>query len=371
MIPVRSPLIFLLLSLSAMLASAYQLSIKVTVTEDTLAVGSNVSLVTDGVEIAAGRTGDDGIVKFNVSNGSYFALLKSTLYPLQVSLVRVAGDTSVVLTKRQLISYATAYGQIAGPSDFSDASVAAFRNNLVEKRVSPDENGYYMMSFLPDGAYDMKFEAPGYGTATKREYLSLGGFTEVNAKLEKMRPPPEPATELSAPQIAPLSSLIEVALTKGGAPLAGETIIAETPAGKFELVTDPQGKAAVNAAQSGLYRFTFGALSAMTSVPPGEKENGQPSPAPSPTPSPSPAQPPAPAPAQQEPSQKSAFFAAAALFFLLLFVGLLALLVWMKLVSPALAKAKEEEVNGLREQVKQEHPPAHAKHRKKAHHGKK
>jgi len=89
----KSLLILALFALCA-LSFAYTLSIKVTVTQDTLSVGSNVSLETQGVEIASGRTGNDGTVNFSVSNGSYFAILKSTIYPKQVTLLEVNGDTA-------------------------------------------------------------------------------------------------------------------------------------------------------------------------------------------------------------------------------------------------------------------------------------
>ena len=50
----RKIMFLLLLSFLAGFALAYTLSIKVTVTEDTLSVGANVSLVTGGVEVASG-----------------------------------------------------------------------------------------------------------------------------------------------------------------------------------------------------------------------------------------------------------------------------------------------------------------------------
>jgi len=359
----------LLALLLASAASAYTLSIKVTLTEDTLAVGSNVSIETAGVELASGRTGSDGIVKFNVSNGSYFVLLKSAIYPLQVSLIRVSGNTDITLTKRQSISYATAYGRITGPQDFSGASVAAYREGLVEKRVSCcgadfTRDGYYMLSFLPGGSYEVKFEAPEFEEFTAKEYLQQGEFLEVNARLEKAAKPPEPQPELSAPASAQLSSPIEVRLSKVGAPLANETIIAETPAGKSELVTDSEGRAAINAAQSGLYSFTYKTLVAMTSVPPAEaKVEGKQEPVLIP-----PAQEPQTpqVPQQQEPPSGRELLEASALFFILLLVCILALLVWAKLVSPALARAKEKEVERLREEAKQEFPSSrHAKRRKK------
>jgi len=356
---------FALLSVLFLLSisSAYTLTIKVTVTQDTLSVGSNVSLVTNGIELASGRTGSDGMVNFSVSNGSYFALLKSSIYPLQVSLIEVRGDTSVTLTKRQLISYASAYGQISGPQSFSNASVTAFQDGQVAKRISPNADGYYVLSFIPDGTYDLSFEAPDYEKGTARQYLPQGEFTEVNMRLQKVKPTPEPEPTLSAPAQVQQSEIIEVALSKGGSPLSGETIIAETPAGKVELTTDPQGKAAIGAAQPGLYRFTFSTLSASTTVPAKEvvappKQQPQ-----EPVEIPAPPVAPLPAPAPEQPLSGRALFAAIALFFILLFVGLLALLVWMKFISPSLAKAKAKEEKELREQVKHEHPPAHKKAR--------
>ena len=368
----RSSFVLLALLFLFSVSSAYTLTIKVTVTQDTLSVGSNVSLVTNGIELASGRTGADGMVNFSVSNGSYFALLKSTIYPLQVSLIEVRGDTQVTLTKRQLISYASAYGQITGPTEFSNASVTAFREGQVAKRISPNSDGYYIMSFLPDGMYDLSFEAPFYEKGTVRQSLAQGEFTEVNIKLAKVMVAPEPEPTLVAPVQVQQSEIIEVALSKGGKPLSGETIIAETPAGKVELTTDARGLAAIGAAQSGLYRFTFGTLSASTTVPPAAKANATKEETPQ-----EPVEIPAPlggssqpaAPPEGSPLQGRALFAAIALFFILLFVGLLALLVWMKFISPSLAKAKAAEAAQMKEQAKQMHP--RQQHHAKKHHGKK
>lgn len=369
---VRKSLVLLFLALSLSAAYAYQLAITVTVTQGTLSIGSNVSLVTNGVEIAAGRTGADGIVRFNASNGSYFAVLKSSIYPTQVSLIEVSGDTEVTLTKRQMISYASAYGQIMGPENFSGASVSAFQNGLVAKRVEPNAHGYYVLSFIPDGTYDMVFEVPEYGKNTERAYLGLGEFTEVNSKMAKPAPEPEPLPVLTAPQQVQQSTTIEVQLSKGGVPLSGETVIAETPSGKVELTTDLQGKAALNAAQSGLYRFTFGELSASTMVPPKEAEKPA-APQPAQPAAPSPSQPAA--PAQPEQLKGSELLAAAALFFILLLAGLLALVVWVKAVAPALAKKAEAPGQDRRQAESHKHNQAHstksAEHRKAAHHRKK
>ncbi|MCX6772254.1 MAG: carboxypeptidase-like regulatory domain-containing protein [Candidatus Micrarchaeota archaeon] len=354
---------------------AYQLSIKVTVTQDTLSVGSNVSLETSGVEIAAGRTGDDGIVKFNVSNGSYFAILKSTLYPKQVTLIEVNGDTAVTLTKRQQISYATAYGQIIGPTDFSNATISAMQNNRVQKKVTSDSNGYYVLSLygLPDGAYDIVFEAPGYDKISSHEYLPLSEFVEVNAKMSATAVPVELEPVLFAPAQVQQSSFVEISLTKGGSPLVGEIVAVDTPAGKINLPpTDSSGKAGINAAQSGLYVFTYGKLSSSTAVLP--KQAPAPVPAPTPVPTVTP-QLPVPAPSQQPNEQGgSVILAGATLFFILLLVGLLILIVWVKAIAPALAKKKHAHHETHPEHAHSEthkHEQHGATHKKAAPHKKK
>ena len=279
-----------------------------------------------------------------MSNGSYFAVLKSTIYPTQATLISVAGDTSITLTKRPQISYATAYGEIFGPADFSNASVAAYQNNVLQKLGKTDSNGYYILTYLPEGQYDLVFDVPGFGNATVHAYLPLADFTEVDANIARAAPiAPAPAASepsLSSPPQVQQSSIITVTLTKGGSPLAGETIIAVTPAGKTELSTDSQGTARINAAQSGIYMFTYGKLSSSTVVPPPSATPAQPS-VPSQPSAPEAPQPQSSSPAA--PSGASVIIAAVALFCILLFVGFVVLLVWAKIVSPALSKEKRRE----------------------------
>ena len=363
----KSLLILALFALCA-LSFAYTLSIKVTVTQDTLSVGSNVSLETQGVEIASGRTGNDGTVNFSVSNGSYFAILKSTIYPKQVTLLEVNGDTAVTLTKRQQISYASAYGQIFGSTNFSGASVSATQNGRIYKQVSPDSKGFYMLSLygLPDGTYDLVFEVPGYDKVTERAVLPMSEFIEVNAQMSVAAPPVEAQPIMTAPQQVQQSTLIEVLLTKENLPLAGEIVMVETPAGKTNLTTDSSGKASINAAQSGLYTFTFGSLTASTTVLPKQQ-----APAPVEPPAPAITPPPiVPVPAPQMAQQgNTIIFAGLALFFMLLFVGLLVLLIWVKAVAPALAKKKHAAAKEHAHHAA--HSEAHKHEHKKASHHKK
>lgn len=189
MIVKKQLFLFALLALACAL-SAYTLSVMVTITDNSPSVGSNVSLETSGVTIAAGQTGNDGIIRFNVSNGTYFAVLTSTIYPKQVSLVTVAGDTQVTLTKRQLISYATAYGEIFGPKDFSNATVTAYQGGVSQGKAAANAQGYYLLSYLSEGQYDLFFSVPGFGNATQSVYLPLSDFTEVNANVAKPAAPP-------------------------------------------------------------------------------------------------------------------------------------------------------------------------------------
>ena len=378
-VPVKNSLVILTLFLLAAASFAYQLSIKVTVTQDTLSVGSNVSLETSGVEIASGRTGDDGIVTFNVSNGSYFAILKSTIYPQQVTLIEVNGDTAVTLTKRQQISYATAYGQITGPADFSNVTISAVQNDRVQKKATPNSNGYYSLALygLPDGAYDIVFEAPGFDKVTEREYLSSSEFTEVNAQMSPTPVIAPPEQILTAPQQVQQSSLIEISLTKGSSPMAGETVTVQTPAGKTSITTDSGGKASINAAQSGLYAFTYGNLTASTAVLP--KQAIAPTPVPAPATTITPPSP-TPAPASPQPAEQggSVILAGATLFVILLLIGLLVLLVWVKVVAPALAKKKHAHGEHAHHEAHAEHAhhemhkrEEHAQHEHKKHHKKK
>lgn len=262
----KAALLAILLALFLPLVSAYQLGVSVSVSEGTAGVGTNVSLVTGGVVLSEKKAGLDGKAKFDVNSGSYFVLLRRYSYPLHVSLVEVGGDLNISLSMRQLISYASAYGQISGPSDFSNASVVAYSGGEVAKRVAVDRHGSYMLSYLPEGNYDLAFESPGFEAKRLQVFLPLSDFVEVNAELTKPLPAQEPATVLAAPGQAQQFSAIEAALTKGGLPLAGVLVAASTPSGSVSLTTDASGKVRINAALPGSYTFTYGNLSATSIV---------------------------------------------------------------------------------------------------------
>lgn len=265
---VRAAGLFVLFALFVSAAYASQLAVKVTVTQDTLAVGTNVSLVTGGVVLAMQKAGLDGIALFNVTDGSYFVVIPpSSIYPKYVSLVRVNGNANITLTKWMPSpgSPANAYGQIFGPSDFSNASVAVHSNGLVAKKVSPNKDGFYALS-AQEGNYELSFSVPGFELQKKQVFLPSADYMEINPTLVKTELAPEPVLLLAAPGKAELKSVIEVALTRGGAPLAGGQINVETPSGKVLLSTGSDGKARINAAEAGAYRFSYANLSAVTAV---------------------------------------------------------------------------------------------------------
>ncbi len=257
---------FALFALLLSCAAAEQLYIKVTVTEGTLAVGTDVSIVSEGVTLVSTEADLDGVASFNLTNGSYFALLERYPYPLHVSLVEVAGKTNITLTMRQLVSYASAYGQITGPADFGNTTITAYKDGLIEKKIGPDKHGYYILSFLPEGSYELEFESPGFEKGAKPVFLQQAGFKEVNVKLEQEQQEPESVPEISSPSQAQQYSLIEVVLAKGTEPIAGQTITATAPSGTTTLQTDEQGKAHINAAEPGIYEFIYDNLTSSTEV---------------------------------------------------------------------------------------------------------
>ncbi len=265
---VRAARLFILFALFVSAAYASELAVKVTVTQDTLAVGTNVSLVTGGVALAMQKAGLDGIALFNVTDGSYFVVIPpSSIYPKYVSLVRVNGNTNITLTKWMPSpgSPANAYGQIFGPTDFSNASVVAHSSGRVAKKVAPNKDGFFALS-IQEGNYELSFSVPGFEQQKKQVFLPSADYVEVNPTLVKTGLAPEPVLSLVAPGKAELKSVIEVALTRGASPLAGEQINVETPSGKVSISTGSDGKARVNAAEAGAYKFLYANLSAVTAV---------------------------------------------------------------------------------------------------------
>jgi hypothetical protein len=137
-------------------------------------------------------------------------------------------------------------------------------------KVQTDWYGCYMLQYLPQGTYDVVFESKGYEKKNMSISIDELGFNEIDAELSventgQPQPPSKP--EISAPKLAAQGSVIEVELTDGGIAISGKAVSVQTPAGAITAITDSNGKAKVNAAQSGSYVFTYGDVSATVSVP--------------------------------------------------------------------------------------------------------
>jgi hypothetical protein len=210
---------------------------------------------------------------------------------------------------RQFISYASVYGIVNGPPDFSKTSVSAFSGGAIEDRAAPNKAGYYMLSFLPGGEHTIVFESPGFANKSVRAFLAESTFTEMNVALERPGPAaPEGPLELSAPSQVAEKTIIEVFLSQGGVPLAGKAIAVTAPSGQITIQTDEFGKARINAAEGGSYTFAYGGTSTITEVP--VRPAPQPPAAAAPEPSAQQASPPEPSP--QQPSSGSGAIATAA-----------------------------------------------------------
>lgn len=262
-----SILITLLLLLLLPLSQASVLSVKVVVDQDTPSIGASVSLMTGGIELSTQKADQNGMVRFNASDGTYFiSVAKSSIYPQYVVLKEISGDTAITVVRRQLINYASVYGQITGPANFSNTAITAYSNGQITKRAFANKDGFYMMSFLPDGTYELRFESPGFENTSVQALLPSSMFTPIYMALKAPVPPAEPEVALSAPYQVQQFSPIEILLTRGGLPFAGQEISVSTPSGKITATTDSQGIARVNAAEGGSYSFSFGNLSSSTAV---------------------------------------------------------------------------------------------------------
>ncbi len=256
-------MLFALFSASAF---AYDVVIKVTVSQDTLAIGTNITIVKDGTLLYNARADGNGVASFSLDAGSYFVYLDRGGYSRHVNLLEVSKSDNITYTMRQLISYASAYGQVTGPADFSTASVAAYANGNIAKRTTPNKDGYYLMSYIPEGEYALVFDAQGYVEKNVSATLLQSQFSEVNVKLDKTPVAPDAPATIAVPTAAQKQSVIEILIAKGGLPLSGQVVAVKTPAGNFEVITGADGKAHVNAASPGEYVFTYGNLTSKTIV---------------------------------------------------------------------------------------------------------
>jgi len=325
---VKNAALFVLMILISSQLSAYSLAVKVTVSQDTLAVGTNVSLVHEGVEVANAKTSVNGTAIFDVAGGSYFIQLRRYPYPLHVSLIQVEKDTAITLTMRELVSYANAYGQVSGPTDFANSTVTAYSGGQVAKRITsekngyPDKNGYYILSFIPEGNYKMEFTVPGFEQKAVDVFLPSSDFVEVNAKLAKIEPKPEPKVSLSSLPSVVQHSIISLRLMNGDEPLSGHNVTVQTPSGDVILTTSADGTLSINAAEAGKYVFTYGNLASTTEVL--AKESKPVPPAAEQPPAVQPEQPPANVPATNASADTGGLTAGAFIFFVLLFIVIIA-----------------------------------------------
>jgi len=169
---------------------------------------------------------------------------------------------------RSQISYASAYGCIEGPSNFSQTAISAYSNEKISGRYVPDRNGCYIIQFLPEGNYNLVFESTGFESKTTSVYLRTSEFLETNIALAPSTVPTQlpPAITVSSPKTAELSSIIEFVLYSDSIPFPNQEISVLTPGGTISATTDSQGKARVNGAKPGAYVFTYKGITATTTI---------------------------------------------------------------------------------------------------------
>ena len=245
---------------------AYDVLVKVTVSQDTLAVGTNITIVKDGTVLYNTRADGNGAAAFSLDAGSYFVYLDRGGYSRHVNLLEVSKSDNITYTMRQLISYASAYGQVTGPSDFNSTVVSAYSNGNIAKRTTPNKDGYYLMSYIPEGEYVLAFDAQGFVEKNVSATMLQSQFSEVNVKLDKVPVAPDVQPTITVPSFVQKQSVIEILVVKGSLPISGQVVAVKTPAGNFEVITGVDGKAHVNAAAPGDYVFTYGNLTSKTTV---------------------------------------------------------------------------------------------------------
>jgi len=264
----RAFVLILLLALFASSVSAYELAVKATISQGTLAVGTNVSVMTGGVELYSQKAGTDGYARFNVTEGSYFVILRRYPYPTQVLLQSVESDVDRTFTINPVMSYSGLFGQIIGPGSFEGTAVSVYSGSTLVKKASTDKNGFYSMAlFIPEGNYDIIMDSPGFAQKKERRSLVVSEYMQFDARLEQDSPIAKPQYSLAAPSSAEQSSVIAATVMLGGQPVAGQTVYVSTPSGEVQVKTDESGIARINAAGPGTYSFKFSNLTATTVVP--------------------------------------------------------------------------------------------------------
>jgi hypothetical protein len=148
--------------------------------------------MTGGVELYSAKAGLDGYARFNVTDGSYFVILRRYPYPTQVLLQSVSSDVDRTFTINLVMSYSGLFGQITGPDSFEGATVSVYSGSTLVKKASVDKNGFYLMAFIPEGNYDLIVNSPGFAEKKERRSLVISEYLQFDAKLEQEAPVAKP-----------------------------------------------------------------------------------------------------------------------------------------------------------------------------------
>lgn len=264
----RSYWFFLFLMFATIFAG--QLYVNLYLIDETPAVGTNVIIKKDGLEIMSGKADSKGKVSFNLSDGKYFIIIDRSYYPLQVHTAYVSDKTNVSFFVSEKISYPVIFGQIFGSSN---CSISLYQNQTLIKKESTDSYGYFLIKFIPEGEYKIVFSSPGFAKEQIEDYLFASQLKEIYITLK-----PENKTNLAENRTsnskisilvepsAKRYSILEVFLVNGSNPIPNQKILIETPSGTLEATTDKNGLIKINLAEDGIYKFKWGNISASTFV---------------------------------------------------------------------------------------------------------
>lgn len=225
--------------------------------------------VYQGNTLASSASADrDGNAVMELGAGTYFIKPVRSPYPDQVVPVIIKESTQIKIVMNLKRETGTAYGQVSdSEANWEGKNIYLLSDWKIVASAKILPGGYFVLPYLSTQAYGIRLDSGAF--SLDQNELMLGEREARYLDLHVVHPKVEPEAQvtLTAPKIAEKSSPIVAVLMKGDVPLSGQKITISTPAGMISATTNEAGRVSVNAAGYGDYIFTYGDLTAKTSLP--------------------------------------------------------------------------------------------------------
>ncbi len=234
---------------------------------------TNLEIIQGGEVIVDGLTVTQGRYSFELADGYYILRASRFGYAQRVFGIEVDGETqrNFIMPRNSHIS--DIYGQVLSNGvPLEGASVLVKVDGLVFERGTSHDGGMYVLKHVPEGTATVSASMEGYRTnEISAIELKNGRPAHLDIQLsrtgENGNGEPAPSQySIQVPEKVDLGETLTIQLSSNLGPIANELISVQTPSGTFNIATDGQGEAKLNAAEEGTYIFTYMNISEATVV---------------------------------------------------------------------------------------------------------